>query len=238
MLTKVIDAHPDIAILMENIFQNRRRHWSRASFWNDNKKFQKQLNKVYSKLKEPIVGNKVITPDVWSIDDIIQFCNCFRSSKVLWIVRNPKDVFYSRYAREDYSKEYNDVAKKNLHLDFSHRTMTYASSWRQSIENYYRLKELKKNDVMIVYYEDLVGDFENQITSIFSWLNVRFHKDVLEWYNVMHHDHEGNLVEDLKYKDKPVHSSSFERDYDEVPIIDEAIEKLDYFYKLWGERKL
>lgn len=34
MITKVIGAHPDTAILMENIFGNRRRHWTKAEFWN------------------------------------------------------------------------------------------------------------------------------------------------------------------------------------------------------------
>ena len=80
MLTKVIDAHPDVAILMENIFQNRRRHWIKADFWNSPHTLKEEVSKVFSKLNEPVIGNKVCTPDVWfPIQDFMSFgCEGFR----------------------------------------------------------------------------------------------------------------------------------------------------------------
>ena len=35
LITKIIDAHPDVAVLMENIFENRLRQWTRADFWKE-----------------------------------------------------------------------------------------------------------------------------------------------------------------------------------------------------------
>lgn len=237
MLTKIIDAHPDVAILMENIFENRRRHWTRAKFWDDENKFKAEINKIYSNLEEPIIGNKVITPDVWSIDDIIKFCNVFRSSKVIWIVRDPLKVFESRYKREDFAKEYNEIAKKNLHFDFSHRTFVYASSWRQNIENYYRLVDLKKDDVILVYYDDLILNFENYIKDVFSQINIEFHENVLKWNTLAHYNHNGKLVKNLKYPDKPVVNTDNKSIF-QVPRIEEALSKIAHYHDLWKKREL
>ena len=81
VLIKIIDAHPDIAILMENTFGNRRRHWKRVDYWNSSTHLKKEVGKIYSKFNESVIGNKVCTPDVWFVEDIHFFCKLFKNRK-------------------------------------------------------------------------------------------------------------------------------------------------------------
>lgn len=236
MLTKVIDSHPDIIMLMENIFSNRRRLWERSTFWDDEYLLKKELNKIYSKFKEPIIGNKVITPDVWSTDDIIQFVNSFSTFDIIFIIRNPIDVFKSRYRRENYESEFNTKAKQRLHLDFSKRTLTYASSWRQNIENFHRLKDLYKKNVHLVYYDDLIVDFEYTIKNLFVELNIPFHDNVLNWHEFPHPDAYGVYKKNLKYKDQVIKKITQEKII--IPDIEEAIQKMGFHYELWKNRQI
>jgi hypothetical protein len=50
ILTEVIDAHPEIAVLMENIFDNRQRWWYKAAFWNSSEDFHKEVYEAYLRL--------------------------------------------------------------------------------------------------------------------------------------------------------------------------------------------
>lgn len=239
MLTKIIDSHPDIAILMENIFGNRRRHWKRADFWDSTQHLREKLEKVYSRLDEPIVGNKVVTPDVWETGDIIRFCSVFESFKIIYIVRNPKDVALSRIRREpaDFFKVFNREARENIPLDFRSRFHTYISSWRRSVENFRELRDAVDGNIKAVYYEDFCRDFETQIREIFRFLEINFSEMVLRWFEFPHHDRDGQLVKDLKYRDTGVFVSP--KSNDEIPReLEHALELIREQYELWENRRL
>ena len=62
LVTKVLDSHKDIALLMENNFGNRRRHWSMPQEWSSSKLLSKKVGQVYKDIQEPIIGNKVCSP--------------------------------------------------------------------------------------------------------------------------------------------------------------------------------
>jgi hypothetical protein len=239
LLTKVIDSHPDIAILMENIFGNRRRHWQRADFWNSDQRLIEELGKTYSQLPEPVVGNKVITPDVWDAVDIIRFCHVFDSFKILFIVRNPKEVALSRLRREpeDFFKVFNAEARKNILLDFRSRFHAYISSWRQSVENYWKLRDAFSDKVRLVYYEDFCQKFETQIREIFKFLEIDFSEKVLRWFDFPHHDRIGKLVRDLKYRDEDV--TDPQESSGEIPQeLNLALQGIKWQYGLWKSRRL
>jgi hypothetical protein len=204
LVTKVIDAHPDIAVLMENIFGNRRRHWMKANFWNSSETLRREVEEVFKNLEEPIVGNKVCTPDVWSADDIMMFCNLFKDFKIVFVVRDPVQVALSRLNREDYEAEFNEDARHNMLLDFRSRFLTYASSWRQSIESYWKLRDGHPGKVYLLYYEDFCNQFEFQLRTLCDFLQVSFSANMLNWHQLPHHDARGNLKRDIKYKDAPV----------------------------------
>jgi hypothetical protein len=239
LLTKIIDSHPDIALLMENIFGNRRRHWMRAEFWNSSQQLKKELKKTYYQLKEPVVGNKVVTPDVWDAGDIFQFCTSFQSFKIIYIVRDPKEVAFSRLKREpkDFLKVYSIEAQKNILLDFRSRFHTYISSWRQSIENYWKLKDAVEDKIKLVYYEDFCQDFENHIRDIFLFLNIDFSEKVLNWFDLPHHNQNGHLEKNLKYPDTGIITPSVS--HEKIPKqLDEALELIKWQYDLWKNRNL
>ncbi len=239
MLAKVIDSHPDTAVLMENIFGNRRRQWQRADYWNSFENLKREAQKVYSRLKEPIVGNKVITPDVWDAGDILQFCRLFDSFKILFLVRDPRATALSRLKREpaDFFEVFSREARENILLDFRNRFHTYISSWRQSVENYWKLRDgLGENKIKVVYYEDFCRDFENQVRDIFSFLKIPFTDSVLKWYEMPHHNAEGQLVRDLKYPDADVFLPTAIEQY--PPELEEAVNTIEWQYDLWEKRRL
>lgn len=237
MLTKIIDAHPDIGILMENIFENRRRHWTKASFWHNRELFKKELDKIYSKINEPIVGNKVINPDVWSLDDILQFCNVFKDFKIIWIVRNPRDVILSRLKREKKS-HYNTEALRFLPLDYSSVYSTWASSWNQSILAYQICKEFLQKKVILVYYDDFVLNFNEESKLLFNKLEIPYSDEVNTWEEIPHLDKDGLLRNNLKYKDRKVMLSNYKID-DEIKLkIREALSKYEYTLNLWENRAI
>lgn len=239
LLTKVIDSHPDTAILMENIFGNRRRHWQRADYWNCPGSLKLEVEKVYSKLNEPIVGNKVITPDVWDAGDILQFCRLFRNFKILFLARDPRTAALSRLKREpaDFFEVFSREARENILLDFRDRYHTYISSWRQSIENYWKLRDgLGEDKVKAVYYEDFCLDFENQVREIFSFLDIPFTGSILKWHENPHHNANGDLVSDLKYPDANIFLPSTGEVY--PPGLEEAVNTIAWQYDLWKKRRL
>jgi hypothetical protein len=236
MLTKVIDAHPDIVVLMENNFGNCRRLWEKTGSWDKSETLGKEVESMYSHLEQPVIGNKVCTPDVWSAGDINMFCRLFKDFRILFLVRDPMEVALSRFEREtDYSAVYSEAGRENILLDFESRFHTYISSWRQSIENYWKLRETFKDKVKIVYYEDLCNRFKKQIIKIFKFLDVEFSDQVLEWYKYPHVNSKGNLVRDLKYKDAPVFSNTSRKCPKELANV---LKTVKWQFKLWKNRKL
>jgi len=238
LLTKIIDAHPDVAILMENIFGNRRRHWQRAEFWNSPHRLGLEVEKAFAGIAEPIVGNKVATPDVWDVGDIARFCRLFADFHIIVVVRDPAAVALSRLRREpeDFSKVFTAEARQHILLDFRSRFHAYISSWRQSVENYWQLKDGFNERIRLVYFEDLCRNFESQVREIFADLGIPFASQVLTWHEMPHHDASGARVRDLKYPDAPVASP---HEVSDMPAeLQDALTSIPWQYSLWQQRKL
>jgi hypothetical protein len=216
LVTKIIGAHPDVAMIMENILGNRRRHWQKADFWDNKEQLQIEVFNFYRQFNEPILGNKVCTPDVWLFNDIIDFCSLFHNVKILFIIRDPKAVIVSRHKRENHDVHFNKLAKTKLPLDFTNRTRAFISSWSESISVYERLKTIFTSNVQIVYYDDLVKDFETNARDVFKFLEVKFVPEILDWYKTPHYNASGVKVSDLKYTDTTVFSKQV--NLDELPI--------------------
>ncbi len=206
LLTKIIGAHPEIAMIMENIFGNRRRHWKRADYWNDQNKLSNVVSEFYKNFNEPILGNKVCTPDVWSSEDIIYFCSLFKTVKILFIIRDPKAIVLSRHKRENHNLHFNELSKSKLNLDFSNQTRTFISSWAESIAVYQKLKKLYSSNISIIYYDDVVNDFENNIKKTFDILDIQFDNKIYDWHKIPHYNAKGIKTIDLKYIDTQVFS--------------------------------
>ncbi|GEM_PF-4845200 len=238
LLAKVLDAHPDMAILMENIFGNRRRHWQRPGFWDSPERLGREVEKAYAGLSEPILGNKVATPDVWDADDIVRFCRLFMEFRIVFIVRDPAQVALSRKRREaeDFFLEFNAEARKNVLIDFRSRFHAYVSSWRQSVETYWRLRDGFQDRVQLVYYEDLCAEFEPQVRGLLDRLGIPFDPQLLTWHERPHHDARGKLVRDLKYPDAAAAPRS---DLQPLPEeLQDALARIPFQYALWRQRRL
>jgi hypothetical protein len=237
LVTKVIDAHPDVAVLMENIFSNRRRHWQRAGFWNSPQTLGYEVTKVFRKLKEPIVGNKVCTPDVWSADDINMFCHLFSDFKIVFMVRDPVQTALSRLNRENLALHFNDEARRHMLLNFQSIYLTFISSWRQSIETYWKFRDRYPDKVYFIYYEDFCADFEHQAQMLCQFLGVPFSEDVINWHELPHHDANGDLKADLKYPDQKIFLKNPVEQ--EIPkALQEAVVTIQWQYECWQRRTL
>jgi hypothetical protein len=184
-----------------------------------------------------IQGNKVCSPDVWSLEDILTFCNLYKFYDIIWIVRNPIDNLISRYYRET-SDHYYIEAQKYLPLNYDSSYDCWASSWAISIENYRRLARHNKNHVHLVYYDDLVNDQNEIIKDLFKSLNIVWHKNIDNWFNLPHTDSKGRLKKDLKYKDQPIQRTSREIDSHQLKAIEKSLEPYSYLVNLWSDRKL
>ena len=234
MITKIIDSHPDVGILMENVFGLRRRHWVFPDYWYNDEKLFQIVNETFSELIEPIVGNKVCVPDVWNTDEVMKMCGFFSRSKIIFMVRNPVSVVLSRQ-RRDNDDEYSNKAKKYLCLDWSDKSHTSISSWRQSIEVYWKLKESMKNNVLLVYYDDFVNNFDLGVEEIFDFLDLPMSESVRLWHKLPHYDSKGNKVMNLKYKDKPV--SAHESNETLPKSVQDHLNGLVH-YQLWEKREI
>jgi hypothetical protein len=238
MLTKMIDAHPDIAILMENILGNRRRHWQRAKFWNSARRLSREVKKAYARIPEPIIGDKVAMPDVWEAEDIARVCRLFNVFHILYIVRDPAAVALSRLRREpeDFDRVYSKEARQNILIDFRSRFQAYISSWRQSVEGYWRLRDGFRERVRLIYYEDLCRDVEGHLREIFVFLGVPFDPIVMRWHEMPHHNAEGRPARDLKYPDGPVAVRTGGAEI--PPELQSALAPVSWQYALWQRRQL
>lgn len=241
LLTKVLDAHGDIALLMENNFDNRRRHWQKAREWQSPAAFRKKICKAYKHIKEPIIGNKVCTPDVWWAEDILQFCRLFKKFRIIFIVRDPRDVVRSRFFREDYLAEFNDLARRHIMLDFRTRFLTYTSSWRQSIEVYRQLRDAIYPDILCVYYEDLINQFDKECRRLTDFLSIEPDTRMQQWHELPHHDSGGSLQKDVKYRDLSVTDYPKSNNTIPEPFVEEyeqAIDSIRNELELWKLRRI
>ncbi len=241
LVTKVLDSHKDIALLMENNFGNRRRHWSMPQEWSSSKLLSKKVGQVYKDIQEPIIGNKVCSPDVWWIEDILMFCNMFKNFKIIFIIRDPRDVVLSRYFRENYDEEFNELGRRNILLDFRSQLLTYTSSWRQSIEIYRRLRDAAPSKIICVYYENFIQNFELECQRLIDFIGIPFDKNMLEWDKYPHHDKLGNLKHNMKYNDIPI--ESYQRIDKEIPDLlrkdfNEAIQSIQQELHCWQLQNL
>jgi hypothetical protein len=205
MVTKVFDAHPRLGLLMEAHFENRARLSIRHRAWGSRRRLARVVGRVMARLDEPVVGNKVCMPDVWSAEDAHLFCSLFPRAKIIFCVRDPVAVCLSRLQREeDFEAVYSPRARGDMLLDFSARLRTYTSSWRQSIEGFRRLRDARGADVRALYYDDFCADFPGEIARWLDWLELEPAEEVMRWYELPHHDRTGRLVHELKYADRPV----------------------------------
>jgi hypothetical protein len=226
MMAKVIDAHPRVALLMENPFGLRRRLCQEAACWQSDEALAAEVAAVYDRLPEPVVGNKVVTPDAWDAADIARFCGLFSEARIVYMVRDPREVLASRWRREpaDFLEIFSHEARERLPLDFTSRSHTYASSWRRSLDNYRALRDAFPGAVRLVYYEDFCADFANQSRELQAFLGLDADDAVAQWQTVPHHDANGYLSRDLKYPDRPValpeRATADPQDWDRVqPLI-------------------
>jgi hypothetical protein len=237
LITKVIDSHPDAAILMENNFGNRRRHWKRPAFWNSPEGLSKVVEEVYSTLPQPVVGNKICTPDVWSDEDIALFCRLFQSFRIVFVIRHPAATAMSRHKRENHPQSFTSEARKHMLLDFSSTWRTYVSSWRQSIETYWKFKDAYPERVILMYYEDFCNAFERHCRMLLDFLELPFSSRVLAWHRLPHHNNQGEFQKDLKYPDMPV----FVRPLPEESIpagLSEALQRVRWQLSCWEKREI
>jgi len=163
----------------------------------------------------------------------------FREVKILFVLRDPVAVAMSRYKREVWDDIYNDIAKRKLMLNFSNRFAVYVSSWVHSIANYYVLRNLFVGDVHLLYYDDIVKNFEKDVVGLFQQLGIDYHPDVKNWHNTPHHDQNGDLKFDLKYPDQNVfHRGSSYGDRDMPDELRSVLELNQDLWDRWKERAI
>jgi len=213
----------------------------KSDAWKSEKALARNVCKTFAGISEPVLGNKIGTPDVWWAEDILQFCRLFAGFRIIFIVRHPADVIKSRYFREDYESEFNDLARRNIMLDFRTRFLTYTSSWRQSIEVYRQLRDAVFRNIVCIYYDDLISGLEEECRKLTEFLGLPYDDRMLQWHDIPHHDKNGILRRDMKYRDEPVGKYTGLSE-DIPPSLDEEYEEamasIKHEIQIYQQRKL
>lgn len=150
-------------------------------FFNKEENFQKGPEWYMAKLCEgmnedvKVVGEK--TPTYAYLDHIAEkIYNLTPKVKLIWIFRNPVDRSYSNYlhalksGREYLSFERamereNLRIKRNIFRGYLRRSIYY-----KQVENY--LRYFPKSQMHFMLFEDLIADFDNAMSCVFSFLGV------------------------------------------------------------------
>jgi hypothetical protein len=236
-LVKVIDSHPNVGILMEQTFGNRRRLNLRSKSWKNRSKLKQKTCKILKRISEPIIGNKVCCPDVWTIEDILQFCSIWPDHDIIWILRNPVDVLVSRHNREA-SDHYSKEARELMPLNFKTNFTAWASSWSICVQNYITLKHKYPDKLHLVYYEDLITNFEQTVGSLFTKLGLSQANEVHQYHQMAHYSALGKKEFNLKYKDSRAHLTPHIITDELRQQISEALEPYAYHIGLFENKTL
>lgn len=140
-----------------------------------------------------------------------------KNKKMIWGNKTPRLTQHSIRLKKMYPKSVfihmmRDPRAVALSLANSriHKSNIYfgAKRWRRFVESGLRLEKRYKKDVLNILYEDLVTDPEKELSKICKFLNVKFHKNLLNYqrtgsseYRAFHNkEHEGLLKEPYKMK--------------------------------------
>lgn len=122
------------------------------------------LLSLYLKRKEKeIIGDK----DPRNIDFINQLYSNYPQSKIIHIIRDPRDVILSR-TKANWSK--------NTPF-FLHAYLYYTQTRRGMLS----LRKLPKDTYLEIFYEDLINSPVNTLKRVSSFLNVEYENSMLEF---------------------------------------------------------
>lgn len=102
-----------------------------------------------------------------------------KSSKVIFIQRNPKDVIVSYYHhKKAFYSNYPYTFEQFIHQfqtqsELLHNWFSYTLDWEKNIE-------LKKSSIFPLYYEDIKDDPVREITKIAKYLEVNYEEKLIE----------------------------------------------------------
>lgn len=130
-----------------------------------------------------------------------------RYKKVLYIVRDPRDVLLSYYYfKLKIKKIQEDKDLRDFSEDFVKGILDSFGNWSEHIGSWYGAREKCKN-FMIVKYEDLIADMESEIKKISEFFNIHLSdtelKKVIMYsspkYMKLSEEKDGKLWKPMKY---------------------------------------
>lgn len=106
---------------------------------------------------------------------------------------------------------------------------------------YWRLRNCLNEKIYIIYYENFYVNSKNQLRNLFTFLDLSYHADEINWHRYPHHDRSRKLMQNLKYEDKPVKIKL--RNIKDLPLevndeLNFAIRSIQFFYDLWEKRRI
>jgi len=181
------------------------------------------------------IANKILPPDSkasmfldkspWHTTFLPVIDKLLPDSKIIVALRHPMDVIISCAFQNFSNHAFNDYL-----VGFRECTNRYKSI----MEAYIEQRETLELDILEVKYEDIVNDFDNQLTKIADFLAISFPKDAADFYKK---NQDRAITSASSHQaTKAVYSSSLDKwrhfePYlqDEIKTLKPLINKLGYF---------
>lgn len=130
----------------------------------------------------------IVDKNNYYINHLSELYTIWPDAKALFIIRDGRDVACSYRDLEFVSEQ---TYKPKLTVDW----LEIASEWNSNNLMIYQFltSQLKKENWLMIRYEDLVRNPKNTLESVCHYLEIEFHTRMLEYY--MHNDEPGETID-------------------------------------------
>lgn len=129
---------------------------------------RKYLNEIFAPLAKQKHANRIILDQAVPVQNVMPATHFFDSAKVIVVDRDPRDIYV------DLINGKNLIGKD---LAVSHNTEAYVkwhNAWRDGREHMFK----KAGNVLFLYFEDLILQYEQSVAKIFEFLGVDSDKHI------------------------------------------------------------
>ncbi len=160
-------------------YQNSGSNWLRNLIYESitGKNPNKKLGKEDARKRFPVLGNhkkakqiKINKEKIRLIKSHSPFRGEYNGKKVVYLVRDPRDVVVSKYKKK-LKKGYNIKSKNKEIKKFVQGKLMSEGKWNQHVRSWLNASKQGKIDLCLVRYVDLKKNTEKELKKIMDFLN-------------------------------------------------------------------
>lgn len=194
-LQSIFEAHPNIKTIYQPLFsyefKNKINKESSKKDWDDFVNGMLETKDEFCNMKSDLHTNNgktdiiryqkeeieyLFMKNVHHHNLLEKFIELEKNIKIICLIRNPESVIYSQMtANHEGLKDWLDGEDKNQNKSENYFGF---NKWLEFENNSLNLKELYPKNVIIVNYEDLVNNTNNEIERVFKFCEIDKHKNI------------------------------------------------------------